>query len=299
VRVGVYSTAMEDVPVSTAFDRAKMACDAIRLSDVSGFSLYNSELSDEERRHQYLAENLDKAIEEKWIQAYYQPIVRASDETLCDEEALARWIDPVEGFLSPAHFIPQLEKAGLIYKLDLCILDQVLEKIRSREAAGQPVVPQSINLSRSDFETCDIVQEIRKRVDAAGVPRSMITVEITESIIGSNFDFMREQIARFQELGFPVWMDDFGSGYSSLNVLHSIPFDLIKFDMSFMRKLDEGERGKIILTEMMRMSSSLRVDTVCEGVETEAQVRFLQEIGCSKLQGYYFGKPAPLPAVEE
>ena len=298
VRIGIYSTQMEDVPASSAFDRAKMACDAIRRSDASGFNYYNEKLRDEVRRHQYLVENIDKAIAENWIRVYYQQIIRTSDETVCDEEALARWIDPVEGFLSPAEFIPLLEKAGLIYKLDLCVLDQVLEKLRTLEASGADVVPQSINLSRTDFEACDIVQEIRKRVDAAGVPRSRITIEITESIIGSDFDFMREQISRFRELGFPVWMDDFGSGYSSLDVLQSIPFDLIKFDMGFMRMLDEGERGKIILSEMMKMASLLHVDTVCEGVEKEEQVCFLKEIGCTKLQGYYFSKPAPFePAV--
>lgn len=298
VRVGIYSTSMEDVPASSAFDRAKMACDAIRRSDSSTWHFYDTSLQNEVRRHQYLVENIDKAIEEKWIQVYYQQIIRSSDETVCDEEALARWIDPVEGFLSPAEFIPLLEKAGIIYKLDLCVLDQVLEKIRILTEAGLPVVHQSINLSRSDFETCDIVQEIRKRVDAAGVSRSMISIEITESIIGSNFTFMKEQIERFRELGFPVWMDDFGSGYSSLDVLQDIPFDLIKFDMSFMRKLDEGERGKIILTQMMKMASNLHVDTICEGVETEEQVRFLQRIGCSKLQGYFFSKPSPLRLPE-
>ena len=177
--------------------------------------------------------------------------------------------------------------------MDLYILDRVLEKIRQRQEAGLKVVPQSINLSRSDFETCDIVEEIRKRVDAAGVSRSLITVEITESLIGSDFEFMRDQINRFRSHGFAVWMDDFGSGYSSLDVLQSIEFDLIKFDMSFLRKLDEGDKCGIILTELMRLAGRLNLETVCEGVEKEEQVRFLREINCSKLQGYYFGKPAP------
>ncbi|MCR5294096.1 MAG: EAL domain-containing protein, partial [Lachnospiraceae bacterium] len=124
-----------------------------------------------------------------------------------------------------------------------------------------------------------------------------ITIEITESTIGSSFDFMKEQVERFQKLGFPVWMDDFGSGYSSLDVLQSIKFDLIKFDMSFMRKLDAGVGGRIIMSELMRMATALGVDTVCEGVETEAQIRFLKEIGCSKLQGYYYSKPLPFETI--
>ena len=293
VRVGIYATCSGDTSVGSAFDRAKLACDSLRHTDSSRFNYYRKEMSDAVRRRQYIIANIDRAVKEKWIRAYYQPIVRASDGTVCDEEALARWIDPTEGFLSPAEFVPHLEDTGLNYKLDLCILDQVIEKITSRQAAGLPVVPQSVNLSRSDFDACDIVEEIRSRVDAAGIDHAMISVEITESIIGRDFDFITGQVRRFRENGFAVWMDDFGSGYSSLDVLQSIEFDLIKFDMSFMRKLDEGENGKIILTELMKLASRLRLDTVCEGVDKEEHVRFLREIGCDRLQGYYFGKPAP------
>ena len=299
VRVGIYSTDLEDVPISTGYDRAKLACDIIPKTEASGYKFFTKDLSDAHKRRLYIQSNIDKAIQEKWIVAYYQPIVRAVNGRVCDEEALARWIDPEMGFLSPGEFIPELESSGQIYKLDLYILEQVLEKIRLYEERGAIVVPHSINLSRSDFESCDIVEEIRKRVDEAGIPREVITIEITESVIGSNFDFMKSQVERFQRLGFPVWMDDFGSGYSSLDVLQSIRFDLIKFDMSFMRKLDESDNGKIILTDLMKMATSLGVDTVCEGVETEAQVHFLQEIGCSKLQGFYYCKPIPVEAVFE
>ena len=110
---------------------------------------------------------------------------------------------------------------------------------------------------------------------------------------------INEQVKRFRENGFAVWMDDFGSGYSSLHVLQSIQFDLIKFDMRFTRNLDEGENGKIILTELMKLAGQLKLDTVCEGVETEEQVRFLQKIGCSKLQGYYFSQPLPYEPEKE
>ena len=299
IRVGVYSTAIEDVPVSTAYDRAKVSCDAIHKTGPLTVNYYSAEITQAIRRKQYIEQNIDKAIREKWIQVYYQPIVRAMNQRVCNEEALARWIDPNEGFLSPAEFIPQLENAGLIYKLDLCVLDQVLEKMSRQAEKGLTVPPHSINLSRSDFEACDIVEEIRKRVDASGIARKQICIEITESVIGSDFDFMKEQVERFRGLGFPVWMDDFGSGYSSLDVLQSITFDLIKFDMSFMRKLDQGESAKIILTELMKMATSLGVDTVCEGVETEAQALFLQEIGCSKLQGYYFCKPISYEGILE
>ena len=293
VRVGLYSNAVETVAAGFAFDRAKMACDGLLKTDISGFAYYSDELRAVSKRRQHITTSIDRAIREKWIKVYYQPIVRAVNGKVCDEEALARWIDPEEGFLSPAEFIPYLEEAGLIYKLDLYVVEQVLEKIRKQEKDGVTVVPHSVNLSRSDFDACDMVEEIRQRVDAAGVSRSLITIEITESIIGSSFDFIKEQVSRFRELGFPVWMDDFGSGYSSLDVLQSIRFDLIKFDMSFMRKLDEGDSGRIILAELTKMATALDLDTVCEGVEKPEHVRFLQAIGCSKLQGFYFCKPLP------
>ncbi len=293
VHVGIYAVQDQTAQASLACDRAKLACGELHGSYASCYMYYTQELSDDAERRQYIVENIDRAIAEKWIQVFYQPIIRAVNEKLCDEEALARWIDPIHGFLSPASFIPALEESGLIYKLDLYVLEQVLDNIKTLEKEGLYIVPHSINLSRSDFDACDIVEEIRERVDNAGVSRNRITIEITESIIGADFDFIKEQVVRFQNLGFQVWMDDFGSGYSSLDVLQSIRFDLLKFDMSFMKKLDEGDSGKVILTELMKMATSLRLETICEGVETEAQVHFLQEIGCSKLQGYYYEKPKP------
>ena len=297
VRVGIYQNYLEAVPISTAVDRAKCACDELRNSYRSQFNYFKFEMRDKEYLKQYVITNLDRALREEWIHVYYQPIVRALNGRTCNEEALARWIDPSRGMLSPAEFIPTLESAGILYKLDLYVLEQVLEKIKRLKENGVPVVPQSINLSRSDFDCCDMVEEIRKRVDDALISRSLITIEITESVIGSNFEYMREQILRFKDLGFPVWMDVFGSGYSSLDVLQDIPFDLIKFDMSFMQKLNTGVKGKIILTELMKMATALGVDTVCEGIETKDQVSFLQDIGCSKLQGYYYHRPAPIEDI--
>ena len=248
---------------------------------------------------QYILDNLDKALQEGWITAYYQPIIRAVNGRVCDEEALARWIDPVKGFLSPADFIPVLEEEKLIYKVDLHILDCVLEKMKYMVNTDHYMCSHSINLSRSDFDMCDMVQEIVTRVDKSGIPRDKINIEITESTLVNDFKFMLSQIEKFKRLGFSVWMDDFGSGYSSLNTLARIPFDLIKFDMVFLRNFDQGENSKIILAELMRMAASLGKDTVCEGVETAEQVEFLQEVGCSRLQGYYYCKPVSLEQILE
>ena len=299
VHAGIHLHRLETVGISAACDRAKIACDALRSRYSSCFNYYNLSMRDDEEKRQYVIANLDRALVERWIHVYYQPIVRAVSGRVCHEEALARWIDPVKGWLSPADFIPALEDSGLLYKLDLYVVDRVLEKLKSQVKAGLHRDPQSVNLSRSDFDACDMVEEIRRRVDDAGVERNMLTIEITESVVGSDFEFMKAQIQRFQSLGFAVWMDDFGSGYSALDVLQSIRFDLIKFDMKFLHQLDESNNGRIILTELVHMATALGVDTVCEGVETEEQVVFLREIGCSKLQGFYYTKAIPLEEIVE
>ena len=285
VCVGVYANRLEEVDVNVACDRAKYAGDQNKDDRVSTVTYYDEAMLKKSEVSLYIIHNVDRALAEGWVQVYYQPIVRTADGKVCDEEALARWIDPVHGFLSPGEFIPALEESKLIYRLDLYVLEQVLEKMKKQAEAGLYLVPQSINLSRTDFEGCDIVEEIRARVDEAGIGRDMITVEITESVIGSDFDFMKEQVARFRKLGFPVWMDDFGSGYSSLDVLQHIHFDLIKFDMRFMERFSEGDESRIILTELMKMAIGLGMETVCEGVEHPEQVEFLREIGCTRIQG--------------
>ena len=297
IRVGIYHDSIEPVNVSIACDRAKYACDKHRGSYESGCYTFDSDMLAQLDGVRYIIRHLDQALAEHWIKVYYQPIIRAVNGRVCDEEALSRWVDPVRGTLSPAFFIPVLEKARLIYKLDLYVLDQILEKMKALEAEGLRVVPHSLNLSRADFDACDIVEEIRRRVDAAGIARDRLTIEITESIIGSDFDFMKEQVNRFHALGFQVWMDDFGSGYSSLDVLQEIHFDLLKFDMRFMKRFGEGKESKTILTDLVRMAIDLGVDTICEGVETAEEVEFLREIGCSKLQGFYYCRPIPFEEI--
>lgn len=300
VHVGIYRSVGDMIHVSVALDRARLACNELKGSYSSCFAYYNKKLSEGASQKQYILENIDRAIEEKWIKLYLQPIIRTVSGRVCDVEALARWDDPEMGMISPAVFIEPLEEAGLIYKLDLYMLEQILEAIRIEIEKGLYIVPHSLNISRSDFDACDIVEEVRRRVDDAGVPRDRVTIEVTESCIASDFEYLKKQIDRFKALGFPVWLDDFGSGYSSLDNLQSLNFDLIKFDMSFMRKFnEENEESRVLLSELMRLATALELDTVCEGVETEDQERFLKEIGCSKLQGFHYSKPIPFDMVQE
>jgi diguanylate cyclase (GGDEF)-like protein len=297
VRIGVYPYSLGDVDIGIACDRAKYASDRHRGAYLSNYYYFTESMQDKVENSRYILNNLDRAIQNNWIQVYYQPIIRAKSGLICDEEALARWFDPVKGFISPGEFIPVLEQARLIYKLDLYVLDQILLKMRAQEDAGLYVVPHSLNLSRIDFDECDIIEEILQRVDGAGIPRSKLTIEITESVVGSDFDFIKKQVLKLQSLGFSVWMDDFGSGYSSLDVLQDIHFDLIKFDMRFMHRFEEGDEPKIILTQLFEMTKALGIETITEGVETREQVEFLTEVGCTKLQGYYFSRPIPFDEI--
>ena len=201
--------------------------------------------------------------------------------------------------ISPAEFIPALEEARLAYKLDLHMVEEVAAFLRKKNEEGIPLVPVSVNLSRTDFDACDMVEEIAKRMDHAGVDRGLLRVEITESVVGSDFDFMRRQIERFGEKGFKVWMDDFGSGFSSLDVLQNLHFDTIKLDMRFMREFDGSDRSRIILTELISMAMGLGINTIVEGVEKEEQVRFLREIGAGKVQGFFFSPPISQDSLRE
>jgi EAL domain-containing protein (putative c-di-GMP-specific phosphodiesterase class I) len=299
VRVGVYPYSIGYVEVNIACDRAKFASDKQRDSYLSNYNYFNEEMHKKIENSRYIINNLDRAFEEGWIKVYYQPIFCAKNEHICDEEALARWFDPVRGFISPGEFIPVLEGSRQIYKLDLYVLDQIIIKMQKQREAGLEIVPHSLNLSRVDFDECDIIEEIRQRIDDAGIPRDKLTIEITESVVGSDFDFMREQVERLQELGFQVWMDDFGSGYSSLDVLQDIHFDLIKFDMRFMHRFGEGEETKIILTQLYKMAAELGIETVAEGVEAKEQVDFLKEVGCTRLQGFYYCKAISMEDIME
>lgn len=250
-----------------------------------------------EEVRRYIIDNFERALSEGWISACYQPIVRGSNGRVCSEEALARWKEPGKAAIYPDEFVPVLEDAGLIYRLDLYMIDQIIEGIDKRREAGLLVLPISVNLSRVDFDSCDIVEEVRRKVDDAGIERQLLTIEITESVLGSDFERITAEIKRLRGMGFRVCMDDFGSGYSTLDFLQKIDVDALKLDLNFMREFDSNHKTRIIVTMLMRLISALGMDTVAEGVETEEQFEFLREIGCAKMQGYYFCEAVPLDEI--
>ncbi|MCR5296877.1 MAG: EAL domain-containing protein [Clostridiales bacterium] len=284
---------------SELIDRARIAWKSILADPERSLCFYDADLDEEQRFRQYVTAHLDEAIEKDWLTVFYQPIVRTSTGEVCHEEALSRWKDPEHGFLMPFRFIPALEEQGLMYKVNLHVVDVVLRDFRLREEAGVPVVPVSVNLSRRDFFQCDMVREITDRVDKSGYSHGMIRIEITESAFVQDLDMLAREVRRFRSAGFQVWMDDFGSEYSTLNLLQDIDFDLIKIDMKFMKNLAVGRKNHTIVSSIIRMAKSLGAVTLMEGVETEEQYGLLRDLGCDLLQGYLFDKPDSLDHISE
>ncbi len=238
---------------------------------------------------QYILDHLEEALLRGFIRPYFQPVVRTLTRQYCGMEALARWEDPEYGLLMPSEFIGVLEKHRLIHKLDIRILNQVCETLRSMNTHVE--VPVSVNFSRLDYELCDLFEMVEAAVQAHKTRRSSLCIEITESTIADNEERMRRYIDRFREAGYSVWMDDFGSGYSSLNVLKDFMFDELKIDMRFLS--DFSTRSRKILASVVNMAKEIGIQTLAEGVETEEQFAFLRNIGCEKVQGYLFGRPMP------
>lgn len=283
----------------TLIDRARMAQKSILPYRNQHLCFYDAVLDGELRFRQYIVSHLDEAIEKGHLIAYFQPIMRAATGKVCCEEALARWKDPNNGLLMPYRFIPPLEDNGLMYKVNLHMVELVLENFRRRQADGVPIVPVSVNLSRKDFNQCDMVQEIIDRVDRSGFPRDLLRIEITESAFTEDQKLLRREIGRFRASGFQVWLDDFGSEYSTLNLLEDIDFDLIKIDMKFMRNFTGEGKNFVIVSHTIDMAREMGMTTLMEGIETEEQYRFMQKLHCDMVQGYLFNKPNPYEYILE
>lgn len=226
-------------------------------------------MQEKEELKQYLIDHLDEAIEKRYLQVYYQPVIRTLTGRLCGAEALIRWIDPVKGFLSPDDFIPLFEEMNLSYKVDRYVIQEVTQGLRGRIDKGEKLVPVSINLSRADFQMMDPLTELNQAMRKNGLRWSLVRVEITESALSK----------------------DVAGGHSSLNYLKNFEFDEIKLDMIFMKEFDEA--SKKILTACVKMAKDLGIHTLAEGVETKQQLDFLQSIGCERIQSFYYSKPLP------
>lgn len=289
-----FATYHEGESVISLIDKAKLAHDNVDERSDCWYRFYDEQLDSEIHLRHYLVTHLDTAITEGWLKVHYQPIVDIRTGQLCNMEALSRWIDPIYGLLSPAQFINALEEERLLYKLSLNVIRQALIDLSQMQKAGYRTVPVSVNLSRNDFFDCDIVKEVCDLVDASDQPRSMIKIELTESVFTVNQTFLSNEVDRFRSEGFEVWMDDFGSEYSTLNLLEELNVDLIKLDMRFMRNFDGKGRNATIVAAIIDMCHRLRISTLVEGVETQDQCDILSSMGCDRIQGYLYSPPRQL-----
>lgn len=298
LRAGLYFPS-PDEDIRSSCDRAKLACDSIRKNHSVSSCMFHDGMSRKLALQQYILDGLNGAVAQGNIRVLYQPIVRLSTGKICEVEALARWNDPELGMISPGEFIPTLEEYREIHKLDVYAMKQVCRDYHERDAEGLPLLPVSVNLSRLDFELCDIIGEIEHSVTLNNIPRKMLHIEITESINDEDTMVLNLGIEKFRALGYEVWMDDFGSGYSSLNVLKDYNFDTIKFDMNFLRGFDinKSDKAKYIISSNLSMARLMGMQALAEGVETEEQLQYLQSIGFDKAQGYLFGKPMKLDEI--
>ncbi|MCR4908256.1 MAG: GGDEF domain-containing phosphodiesterase [Lachnospiraceae bacterium] len=296
LKFGIYHfPLLPNFDIEFALSQAKIACDHIKYDSKTDVIEYSDNLIKEIKTGQHVVRKIDEAIEKGWIRVYFQPVIRSLTGCLCGMESLARWIDPEFGFLNPNQFIGILEQERCIHKLDCFIVQEVCKSIHERLEAELPMVPVSVNFSRLDFVMCDMLSVVGAAVKKYDVPRDCLHIEVTESMISSDKEMMRGVINSFRKAGYEVWMDDFGSGYSSLNLLKDYQFDTLKLDMNFLYPFTEKSRN--IVRSTVTMAKEIGMKTLTEGVETKEHLDFLREIGCEMIQGYYYGRPEPLDEV--
>ena len=294
LQFGLYQILDDDRNIMTIAHRANQAMKEIGHDRRVYVKKYDPAVEEEDLEESYFLNNFSRAMDEGWLTAYLQPICSAKDGKTASYEALARWQDPEKGLVSPAAFIPVIEKNHLTYYLDMYILCEVVAKLQQWKKRGVDLKPVSVNLAHEDFEMPNLVEKINDLVIGAGLSRSLIKIEITERDLSNNTSRLKEQIDQLHSYGFEVWMDDFGSGYSSLNALNYYNFDLVKIDMAFVRHLDDGPLNRLLIPEIAKVAHLLGMKVLAEGVETEEQRDFLQEAGCDLLQGFLFSKPVKL-----
>ncbi len=275
-----------------AVDKARYAMNTVKNAQGYAQVEYDKEMHARYRQMQYVIHHIDEAAAQGHIQAFYQPVVDAKTRRLVSVEALCRWMDPEKGMLSPATFVSALENAKLIHKLDKAMIDCVLSDIAQAKKENRFFVPVSINFSRLDFELMDAIAFLEERVAHYGLPKEVIHVEVTESALAEGGDkVLLPAVKELRKRGYEVWLDDFGSGYSSLNVLKDYDFNVLKIDMQFLVGFEKNMKIRPVLRSIVQMAKDLGMGTVTEGVESSEQADYLASIGCDRLQGFLIGKP--------
>lgn len=296
---GVYLIAGKKITPDHMYDRANLAAKHCKGNYIRNYAFYTRQMSQEIEKEQRIVNSMKSALENHEFVVFYQPKYGLSDNQIAGAEALVRWKHPERGMISPGEFIPVFERNGFITKLDYYVWEQTCIQLRKWLDEGKQPLPISVNLSRISLYNKELVEMICDLVDSYRIPRRLFQVELTESAYNTNPKAVQDMMQHLRDEGFYILMDDFGSGYSSLNVLKDIVVDVLKMDMKFFAGDDRKGRGENIMAAVIRMAKWLNMPVVAEGVERIEQVEFLRSIGCEYVQGYYFAKPMPVEEYEK
>ncbi|WP_079699508.1 EAL domain-containing protein [Provencibacterium massiliense] len=298
VKWGIYNIVDRTVPVEQMCDRALLAARSIKGQYGKYFATYDDELRGKLLREQAITEGMEAALAQEQFVVYLQPKYSIKDGGLAGAEALVRWNHPQWGFQHPGEFIPLFERNGFITRLDQYVWEKVCAMLREWEEKGYEPLPVSVNVSRADVYQADLPDILIHLIQKYKLPPSRLHLEITESAYTENPGQIIATVNRLRELGFVIEMDDFGSGYSSLNMLNKMPLDILKLDMNFIQSETAKPADQGILRFIMDLARWMNLSVVAEGVETKTQLERLREIGGDYVQGYYFARPMPKAEFE-
>lgn len=301
VEFGVFVIGKDSIPFTQMIDRAKLALreSPHNINNRVRYAFYDDEVRRSLFREKHLEDMMEEALKHNEFQVYLQPQVNVADERIIGAEALTRWVSPYEGTIFPDEFIPQFEKNGFIVQLDLWVFEQVCSLLRRWIDHGLEPVKISVNCSRVHLKNPDFLNEYKRIAQQYLVPEQFIEIELTESVVMEDSERLTRVIHDIHSMGFRCSMDDFGSGYSSLNLIRSIPVDTLKLDKIFFRETDkDSSRTESVVGSIVSMAKALSMVTVAEGVEYLEQVEMLRKIGCDYIQGYVFAKPMPIADFE-
>ena len=288
---GIYPIEDITMPVKDMCDRGEFALGDVKGIHLEKYAYYDKGTAEKYYHEQMMIADREKALAEGQFYVVYQPVFDAVIEKVVGAEALVRWRHPVLGVISPQMYVPLFEKDGFIHKLDLFVWEEACKVLADIKRRGGAMRSVSVNVSRIDLYHPDLADSIERLLEKYQIEKKYLFLEITESAYVEQPQEMISVVSDLRERGFKIMMDDFGSGYSSLNMLKDLPVDVLKSDMGFMEQLESSRRAGNIVISIIRMAKLLHIDTVAEGVETKEQKEFLKNIGCDEIQGYYFAKP--------
>lgn len=287
---GVYTVEDRKMEMRQMEDRAAMARKAAKNNVLKNIIFYKEQFKDSLYNRKFIEENMQAAITEKQFLMYLQPKYSIAKNEIIGAEALVRWRHPERGMIYPDQFIPVIEENGFVRKVDYYIWEEACHFIKKCMDEGINTCPVSVNVSRVHLRDDECIKTLSGMIEENGIPKELLELEITETADDQQISL---KVLQLKEEGFTLLMDDFGSGYSSLNILLETPFDVIKLDKKFIENMMVSEKGRLLLEQVVSMAGKLDIGLLAEGVETKDQIELLESIGCDQVQGYYYAKPMP------